>query len=137
MTATTRWLERLGLGRPELRAWVLYDWANSALVTIVTAVFPIYFSAVASAGVDSHLATFRYGIATTIGLTIIALLAPVLGAIADYAAVKKRMLGAFLALGVSAAALMFFVQRGDWLLAAILFILVNIGASGTYVFYDS
>ena len=34
---------RLGLHRPELRAWALYDWANSALVTIVTAVFPIYF----------------------------------------------------------------------------------------------
>ena len=36
-----RWLDKLGLGRPELRAWAMYDWANSAMVcTIITAVFP-------------------------------------------------------------------------------------------------
>jgi len=43
-----RWLEKLGLGRPELRAWAMYDWANSAMVcTIITAVFPIYYARVA------------------------------------------------------------------------------------------
>ncbi len=37
------WLDKLGLGRPELRAWAMYDWANSAMAcTIVTAVFPVY-----------------------------------------------------------------------------------------------
>ena len=44
----SRWLEKLGLHRPELRAWAMYDWANSAMVTsIVTAIFPIYYSSVA------------------------------------------------------------------------------------------
>jgi MFS transporter, UMF1 family len=40
-------LSRLGLSRPELRAWAMYDWANSAFQsTIITAVFPDFFSAV-------------------------------------------------------------------------------------------
>ena len=57
-----RILERLGLGRPELRAWALYDWANSAWVlTIQTAVFPIYFERAAAAGFDQGVALQRYG----------------------------------------------------------------------------
>ena len=49
--APMRLLERLGLHRPDLRAWAMYDWANSAMVTtIVTAVFPIYFVKVARTG---------------------------------------------------------------------------------------
>jgi UMF1 family MFS transporter len=43
-------LEGLGLGRPDLRAWAMYDWANSAVqTTIIAAVFPIYFQKVAAA----------------------------------------------------------------------------------------
>ena len=80
-------LSRLGLDRPELRAWAMYDWANSAmLVVVVTAVFPIFFSAVAADGLPRTTATARFSIATTIGLAIIALSAPVLGALADYTA---------------------------------------------------
>jgi UMF1 family MFS transporter len=128
----------LGLDRPELRAWAMYDWANSAMVTvIVTAVFPIYFSSVAGATLRPEVATFRFGVATTVGMVIIAALSPFLGAVADYAAVKKRMLGTFLGVGVAAVALMYFIQRGDWLLASVLFVVANIGANGSYVFYDA
>ncbi len=75
----------------------MYDWANSAMVTIVvTAVYPIFFSEYAAAGLSAEVATFRHGIATTIGLAIIAVLAPVLGAMADHTAMKKRMLGTFI-----------------------------------------
>ena len=131
-------LGAIGLHRPELRAWAMYDWANSAFVTVImTAVFPIYFSSVAGAGLAPEAATFRYGVATTVGLLLIALTAPVLGAIADLRPVKKRMLAVFLAAGVLATALMFFIQRGDWLLAAALFVVANIGANGSFVFYDS
>ena len=131
-------LARLGLDRPELRAWAMYDWANSAMVTIiVTSVFPIYFSSVAGAGLRPEVATFRFGAATTVGMLIIALLSPLLGAVADLAAVKKRMLGGFLVVGVLAVAAMWFIQRGDWLLAALLFVIANIGANGSYVFYDA
>ena len=131
-------LWRLGLHRPELRAWTMYDWANSAFVTtIMTAVFPIYYSRIASAGLPPETASFRYGISTTIGLIIIAVISPILGTIADYRPVKKRLLGTFMGVGVTACILMYFVQRGDWLLASLLFIVANFGANGSFVFYDS
>jgi len=136
--ATTGWLERLGLGRPELRAWVLYDWANSAFVTtIVAAVFPIYFSSVAAADLPPAEATARFATATTIAFAILAVAAPFLGAVADYAAIKKKLLGVFLGVGVLATAGMVFIQRGDWVLAAALFILADIGAAGSFIFYDA
>jgi MFS transporter, UMF1 family len=131
-------LERLGLHRPELRAWAMYDWANSAMVTtVVAAVFPIYYYNVAGADLPPGEATFRFSVATTIGLALVAAMAPVLGALADFAAAKKRMLGTFMGLGVAAVAAMFFIQRGDWMLASVLFILANVGAGGSFVFYDS
>ena len=131
-------LERLGLHRRELRAWALYDWANSAfMVTIVTAVFPIYFSSVAAADLDPAAASFRFAATTTVALSVVALLAPVLGALADIAAAKKKMLGACVGLGVAATACMFFIQRGDWVLAAWLFAVANVGVTSSVVFADS
>ena len=116
----------------------MYDWANSAfMTTIVAAVFPIYFNRVAAADLDPTAASLRFAMATTIGLSIVAVLAPILGAVADCAGIKKKMLGAFMGLGILATACMFFIQQGDWLLAAVLFVLGNIGASGSFVFYDS
>src|SRR5206468_12722767 len=92
-------LPRLGLDRPELRAWAMYDWANSAFVTtIVAAVFPVYFASVAGADLPPATATGRFAAATTLSKLVVAVMAPVLGALADYAAVKKRMLAAFMAL---------------------------------------
>lgn len=131
-------LARLGLHRPELRAWAMYDWANSAMVTtIMTAVFPIFYVSVAGANVEPAKATQYFATATTIGLVIIAVLAPFLGTLADYVAIKKRLLGTFLGVGVAAVAMMYFISRGDLLLASILFILANIGANGSFVFYES
>ena len=131
-------LERLGLHRPELRAWAMYDWANSAMVTTITsAVFPIYFAQVAGSNLTENQASARYAAATTIGLAIAAVIGPVLGTVADYIAVKKRLLGTFMGLGVTAVALMYFIQHGDWVLASVLFILANIGVNGSFVFYES
>ena len=130
--------ERFGLSRPELRAWAMYDWANSAfMTTIISAVFPVYFSDVAAAGLEPNDATYRFSIATTIALAIVAVIAPVLGAIADFAAMKKRLLLLFQAIGVISTAAMYFIYRGDWLLALVLFVLGNIGVSGAFTFYDS
>jgi MFS transporter, UMF1 family len=132
------WLEKFGLGRPELRAWAMYDWANSAMVcTIITAVFPIYYEQVACAGMKEADASGRYALATTIGMVIIAVISPLLGTVADLAGRKKGMLGGFLALGVASVAGMFFIYTGDWILASVLFILANIGANGSFVFYDA
>ncbi len=138
LRAVPRLFERLGLGRPELRAWALYDWANSAWVlTIQTALFPIYFEETAAAGFDPGVALQRYGWISSAALVTIALAAPILGALADFAGIRKRMLGVFLALGAVATACLFFVQQGDWLMAALLFGAANIGAQGAFVFYDS
>ncbi len=133
-----RLLDRIGLDRPETRAWAMYDWANSAFqCTIITAVFPVYYGSVAADGLPGATATARFATATTIALTIIALASPVLGAYADFAGAKKRMLAAFMAMGVASTAAMFFIERGDWRLALALFVIANIGISGSFVFYDS
>jgi UMF1 family MFS transporter len=131
-------LERLGLHRPELRAWALYDWANSAFwTTIVAAVFPIYFTRVAAAGLEPPVATARFAAATTLAMVVIALLSPILGAMADYAGLKMKFLAAFVGIGVLATASMYFIQRGDWTLAVALFVLGNIAVTGSMVFYES
>ncbi len=131
-------LAKLGLRTKVQRAWAMYDWANSAMITIVvTAVYPLFFRRYAAAGMSGEAALFRHTAATTIGLTIIAVLAPILGAMADHTAMKKRMLGTFMGIGVAAVVMMFFIGQGNWLFAAILFVLANIGANGSFVFYDA
>ena len=129
-------LARVGLNRPELRAWAMYDWANSAFQsTIITAVFPPFFSDFAADG--SADATARFAATTTIALTIVAILGPVLGALADYRAWRKRMLAAFVAIGVVATVLFATIERGAWLYAAVLFGIANIAVAASLVFYDS
>ena len=133
-----RWLHALGLHRRELRAWALYDWANSAFVTtIVAAAFPIFYSSVAAADLPKDEATARYAFTTAIALALVALMTPVLGAVADHLGAKKRLLGSFLVLGVLATATMFFIGRGDWLFASVVFVFGNVGFSGANVFYNS
>jgi UMF1 family MFS transporter len=82
-------------------------------------------------------ATFKFSLATTIALAVTAVAAPVLGAIADYAAMKKRLLLIFQTIGVLATAAMVFIGTGDWRLALALFVVANIGVSGAFTFYDS
>jgi UMF1 family MFS transporter len=67
----------------------------------------------------------------------VAVIAPLLGALADYAAIKKRLLGIFLLIGAAATGAMFFISRGDWLFALVLFVIGNVGVAGTIVFYES
>lgn len=130
--------QRLGLERREVRAWVLYDWANSSfMTTIIAGVFPIYYARVAAQGLPDDVAAARFGWATTFALLVVAVLAPILGAMADYAPIKKRLLLAFQTVGVIATLAMFFIGPGDWSLALTLFVLGNIGVSGAFTFYDS
>jgi len=132
------WLARIGLGRRELVAWAMYDWANSAFwTTVIVAVFPPFFSEYAADGLASLEATSRYAWGTTIAVTIVAIIAPVLGTIADQRAMKKPLLGAFLIIGVTATLLMATIGRGEWRYALLLFIVANVGVASTLVFYDS
>lgn len=122
-----------------VRAWCLYDWANSAFATtVMAAMYPPFFRALAeAAGMSPSRATAAWGYTLAIALALIALAAPVLGAIADDLGRRKHFLAAFVALGVVATAAT--VANGDdtWLLAAVLFALAQIGFSGANVFYES
>jgi UMF1 family MFS transporter len=131
-------LSRIGLDRPELRAWAMYDWAVSSVqTTIMVAVFPVYFVNIAKSSLPESRATQAIATANTIVAVVLAVLSPVLGAISDYVAAKKRMLGASMIVGAAAVAGMFFVQEGDYRLALVLFVISLIGATASTVFYDS
>ncbi|HZN98837.1 MAG TPA: MFS transporter [Gemmatimonadales bacterium] len=137
MTPTSL-LSRIGLDRPELRAWAMYDWANSAMyTTIMVAVFPIYFVKVAGAGVPESGATQRLAAVNSIALVIVALLSPVLGAVSDYRGSKKPLLALFMLIGAAAITGMFFVERGDLDLASALFAVSLVGVAGSIVFYEA
>ncbi len=128
----------MGLGRPELRAWAMYDWAASSVqTTIMVAVFPIYFVKVAGAGIAESGATQRLATINSIALLIIALASPPLGAISDYRAAKKRFTAIFMGVGVVACCGLFLVGPGDLDLASWLFIAIMAGVAGSYVFYEA
>jgi len=123
--------------KKKIYAWALYDWGNSAFATVIlAAVLPIFYKDVAGAELPGNLATSYWGYTQTAAMLIIALISPVLGAAADYSNSKKSFLKFFVVLGVSGTALLFFVNRGDYLLASLFFVIANIGFSGGNVFYD-
>ena len=131
-------MSRLGLARPELRAWAMYDWAVSAVqTTIMVAVFPVYFVNIAKVDLPESRATQAIATANTIVAVVLAILSPVLGAVSDYVAAKKRLLGASMLVGAAAVAGMFFVRQGDYRLALVLFVISLIGATASTVFYDA
>jgi len=121
-----------------VNAWCMYDWGSSAFsTTIEAAVLPVYFAGVAAAHLPGNLATVYWGYTNALALLISALLAPILGSIADYTGGKKRLLTAFAAVGILATALMVLIDTGDWPLALILFLFGTIGLSTSYVFSDA
>ena len=129
---------RLGLGTNELRAWALYDWANSAFATTIMAAFlPVYYSTVVARELGETVATAYWGYTTAVALALIAVLSPVLGAIADYLGAKKKFLAAFMGFGVTFTACLWFIGAGAWVLTSALFILANVGFAGANVFYEA
>ena len=133
-----RLMARIGLVTAEQRAWAWYDWANSVyFTTVITAVFPTFFSSYAAKGLEPAQVTARFSLITTVSVAAIAIAAPILGAVADYSGIKKRLLGIFMMIGVTSCALMVLIGEGDIMLASTLFFIGNIGVSGSTVFYDS
>ena len=116
----------------------MYDWANSAFqTTIIAAVFPIYFRRVAASGLAETDAMSRFAWASTIAIFIVAIVAPVLGAIADHSAIKKRFLGLFAGIGIASCFAMFWITEGEWLFALTLFVIGNVGVAASIVFYEA
>ncbi len=138
MTTKRGLLDHLGLHRPELRAWAMYDWGISAMHTVImAAIFPAFFSTFAAVPRDPSEATVIYGYVQSAGALAIAVLAPFLGALSDFRAAKKKFLGAFMMLGVAATSAMYFIGQGDIVLASALVVLALVGATGSMTFYES
>lgn len=118
-----------------IRAWTMYDWANSAFATTVMGVvLPTYFASYIAQGASVPI----WGNAVAIGSLLAALLSPILRAIADFKASKKTFMAFFAALGIISTALLWFVvSPADQTLCIILYILGTIGFAGSLVFYDS
>ena len=119
-------------------SWAMYDWANSAFATTVVAgFFPIFFREFWSVDVEGVETTFRLGIASSISSLIIVFLAPILGAIADRAGAKKKLLLMFAFIGIVSTFSLFLVQYGYWQAAIVLYVVASLGFSGGNVFYDA
>jgi UMF1 family MFS transporter len=124
--------------RKAVWGWALYDWANSAFATTVMAgFFPVFFKQYWSAGVDANLSTARLGLGNAAAGLLVALSAPILGAMADRSAARKRFLARFAYLGVLATAALFVVGQGQWALALGVYAIGVIGFSGANIFYDA
>ena len=118
--------------------WAFYDWANSGFATTVMAgFFPIFFKSYWAGNLDAAESTFVIGsINSLIGL-LIAISAPIFGAIADAGKTKKKFLFIFAALGILATGYLFFIPESSWKLAVIFYGLGVIGFSGGNIFYDA
>lgn len=117
--------------------WMMYDFANSAFTTIiVTVVYSAYFMSTVVVG-DVGLGEMLWGRAVGISMTLVALSAPIMGAIADYSRSKKKFLFINTYLAIIFTALLFFVREGQVMRGMIFFIIANFGFNSANVFYDA
>src|SRR5215831_13602119 len=119
-------------------AWAMYDWANSSFATTVMAgFFPVFFKQYWSAGTEPTISTFRLGLGNGFASFAIALLAPLLGAIADRGGARVRMLAFFTILGSVMTGALYWIEKGDWPMAVLVYALASVGFSGGCTFCDS
>jgi UMF1 family MFS transporter len=138
----------IGYSRREQVGWYFYDWANSAFSTTVVTVFlGPHLSALARDAADAagrvHVlgipiapdSFFSYCVSLSVLLQVLFL--PILGAIADYSHLRKRMMQFFASLGATATILLFVVTGDLWLLGGLLFIIANLAFGAAIVFYNA
>lgn len=125
------WFQRPVLG------WAAYDWANSAFsLSVVTAFVPVLLSEYWNDGADSTVTTFRLGMANGIASLVIALSAPLIGAMADIAGRRKRLLFIFAGLGIVMTGSLYFVARGLWPVGILCFVFASVGFASSNSLYD-
>jgi len=136
--------------RREIFGWAMYDWANSAFSTTVGTVFlaPYVGELAAEAakafadgrarflGIDVAPYSFM-GYCISISVLMQVLFLPILGAIADYSHLRKRMMQIFATFGAVATVLMYFVTGDLWWMGGVLYILANLAFGAAIVFYNA
>lgn len=116
--------------------WSLFDFANTSFAIIVaTFLYAVYFKKVVAQG--QAIGDLYWSLATSISMIITAFISPVLGAISDYSAGKKRFLLFFTLLCIVSTSSLYFVQEGNIFAGVFIFILANIGFEAGLVFYDA
>ncbi|MEC7980549.1 MAG: MFS transporter [Candidatus Neomarinimicrobiota bacterium] len=124
--------------RKQIISWSLYDWANSTFSTTVMAgFFPIFFQQYWSTASDVTVSTWYLGLANSLASIAVASLAPFLGAIADKASVKKRLLIFFAFIGIISTGALSMVGQGYWKIAAVFYVVASVGFMSANIFYDS
>ena len=119
----------------EHRAWYMYDFGNSAYAAVVLlAIYSAYFKDGVVGGAEGSR---LWGVSVGIAMLVVAIISPILGAIADFSASKKKFLFIFSSITWVFTALLFFVQKGDIFTGMLFFILAEIGYRGGQVFYNS
>ena len=128
-------LDQTKSARQARHAWYFYDFGNSAYAAVILlAVFSAYFKNVVVGGAEG---TRLWGIAVGIAAILVAVISPILGAIADSSRSKKLFLFIFTGLSIIFTALLFFVGEGEVVMGMVFFILAEIGYRGAQVFYDA
>lgn len=136
MSSVAPAMERVPYPRRAL-AWAFYDWANSAVVTlIIAAVFPVFYNSIAEKSLGDNAAS-AFSFTISIGLLISAMVGPVLGTLADITGKRKRFLIIATIIGALCAVLMFTIQDGGWVWASVLFIVVQVLLNASLGLYDS
>lgn len=134
--------KRFGYTKDEW-SWIFQDWANSAYsIIITTAIFPLFYKAIASgAGVSDVNSTAYLGYSNSIATASVALLAPILGSIADFRNFRKPMFTISTLLGIFTIFIMAFIPASTsnitWIMLLVLYIFSSIGFSSANVFYDA
>ncbi|MBR0577025.1 MFS transporter [Proteiniclasticum sp. BAD-10] len=122
----------------EERSWILQDFGNSAYsITITTAILPLFFKGVAAANLSDATSTAYWGYANSISTLLIALLAPLLGTIADFKGVKKKLFTTFTLVAILSSALLATVGEGQWVYALIIYIITAVAFNGSSIYYDA
>ena len=123
-------------GKKKIFIWSLFDFANTSFsIVVVTFLYAVYFKKIVAQG--QPIGDLYWSLGTSIAMIITAIISPILGAIADYSAGKKRFLLFFTLLCIAATSSLFFIGSGDVFMGILIFILANVGFEAGLVFYDS
>lgn len=121
------------------KSWIMYDWANSAYtLTVTSTILPLFFKMIlVDSGQEASLSTAYWGYTNALATLIIAVLAPILGTIADYRGYKKIFFVVFVSLGVLATFGLATVTSGLWIILLLFYLISSVGFAGGNVFYDA